>query len=514
MELGRRRFLALGAGTGLAVAAGGTLSGCGGDSPKLRSGGTLVVALPEYPALLNPAQGVSEEARWIADAVVEPLYRYREDTTLEPVLAAADPQVSPDGLVWTVRLRQGVVYANGAPFTAESVAACLRRVSTRETAGEWAPYLAGRITTATAADPSTVRIELPRPFGILRQFLACLPIPHESSLADPQALVGTGPFRAEAITPGQTVRLVRNDRYRGAEAPLDALEFRVVAAPAARVADLKAKRVGIDPRLAADQLKPLQGVKDMQAHAVSSPLDLVTAFNMRRAPFDDIAVRRALAAATPRKLVRDQDFKAFAVLGQGPIGPTTEGWDPTYTPYPEAVDADRVRVLLGESGRSGPVDFTVLLRAGDGLLKPAETMAKQWGTFGLRAKVEEVDPAVWRQRRGAGEFDLAMSLRRPAYAVGRTAFDVLAPAASDHPDNTGYRNPEIDRLLAEAWSVGEATRRAKLCSLANEILVRDAVMVPAVYPRFLTGQARSVESIDEKQMALGRLELTTLHLRS
>ncbi|WTW97264.1 ABC transporter substrate-binding protein [Streptomycetaceae bacterium NBC_01309] len=514
MELGRRRFLALGAGTGLAVAAGGTLTGCADDSPKLRSGGTLVVALPEYPALLNPAQGVSEEARWIADAVVEPLYRYREDTTLEPVLAAADPQVSPDGLVWTIRLRQGVVYANGAPFTATSVAACLRHVSASGTAGEWAPYLAGRIKDATAVDPTTVRIELPKPFGILRQFLACLPIPHEASLADPQSLVGTGPFKPEAITPGQQVRLVRNTRYRGDKAPLDAMEFRVVAAPAARVADLTAKRIGIDPRLAADQLKPLQRIKDMQAHAVSAPLDLVTAFNMRRAPFDNIAVRRALAASTPRKLVRDQDFKAFAVLGQGPIGPATEGWDPTYAPYPDAVDADRVRVLLGESGRSGPVDFTVLLRAGDGLLKPAETMAKQWGGYGLRATIEEVAPEVWRQRRGAGEFDLAMSLRRPAYAVGRTAFDVLAPAASDHPDNTGYRNPEIDRLLAEAWSVGEATRRAKLCSLANEILVRDAVMVPPVYPRFLTGQARSVESIDEKQMALGRLELATLHLRS
>lgn len=514
MELGRRRFLALGAGTGLAVAAGGTLTGCGGDSPKLRSGGTLVVALPEYPALLNPAQGVSEEAGWIADTVVEPLYRFRDDATLEPVLAAADPQVSPDGLVWTIRLRQGVTYSNGAPFTATGVAACLSRVSAPATAAEWGPYLAGRIRSVTAVDPATVRLELPRPFGILRQFLACLPIPHESALADPQALVGTGPFRTESVTPGQGVRVVRNDRYRGPKAALDGMEFRVVPTPGARVAELKAKRIGVDPRLAADQLRPLQRIKTLQAHAVAAPIDLVTAFNMRRAPFDNIGVRRALAAGIPRKLVRDQDFKSFAMMGQGPIGPGTEGWNEKYEPYPEAVDADRVRVLLGESGRSGPVDFTVLVRAGDELRKTADTLAKTWAGLGLRAKVEEVAPDVWRQRRAAGDFDFAMSMRRASYAAGRTAFDVLGPAASDHPDNTGYRNPEIDRLLAEAWSVGEATRRAKLCQLANEILVRDAVMVPPVYPRFLTGQSRSVESIDEHQMALGRLELTSLRLRS
>ncbi|NUU22521.1 MAG: ABC transporter substrate-binding protein [Streptomycetaceae bacterium] len=514
MELGRRRFLALGAGAGLAVAAGGTLTGCADDAPKLRDGGTLTVALPAYPAVLNPAQGVAEEARWIADAVVEPLYRYRDDTTLEPLLAAADPQVSPDGLVWTIRLRDGITYPGGAPCDAANVAAVLNWVASAKTAGEWAPYLAGRIGKATAVDAGTVRIELPRPFGVLRQLLACLPIPHQSSLADPQSLVGTGPFRAEKVVPGQSVLLRRNDEYRGEKAPLDAMEFRLVAAPAARVAELKAKRVGVDPRLAADQLKALQRVKDMQAHAVSSPLDLVTALNMRRAPFDNIAVRRALAAGTARKAVRDQDFKGFAVLGQGPIGPTTEGWDAAYAPYPEVVDGDRVRVLLGESGLSGPVNFTVLIAADDGLARPADTLAKQWAAFGLTARVEEVPADVWRQRRRSGDFDLALSLRRPAYAVGRTAYDVLAPAASDHPDNTGYRNAEIDRLLAEAWSVGEAARRTKLCRLANEILVRDAVMIPPVYPRFLVGQSRAVESIDEKQMALGRLDLPPLHLRS
>ncbi len=249
----------------------------------------------------------------------------------------------------------------------------------------------------------------------------------------------------------------------------------------------------------------------MQAHAVSAPVDLVTALNLRRAPFDNIAVRRALAAGMARKPVRDTDFKGFAVIGQGPIGPATEGWDAAYAPYPENVDADRVRVLLGEAGVTGPIDFTVLLRTDDGLRKPAETLAKQWTDFGLRAHIDEVAADVWQQRRSKGEFDLAMTIRRPAGAAGRTAFDVLGPAASTHPDNTGYRNAELDRLLEEAWAVTEASRRAKLCRLANEILVRDAVMMPPVYPRFLIGQSRGIESGTDKQMALGRLELATVH---
>ncbi|MCF2529963.1 ABC transporter substrate-binding protein [Yinghuangia soli] len=513
MQLGRRRFLALGTGSALAAAAGGLLSGCGDGGPKLRSGGTLAVALPAFPAVLNPVHGTAEETRWISDPVVEALYRYRDDTTLEPVLAAADPVVSADGLVWTLRLRDGITNSDGSAFDAEQVAACLRRVADPATAAAWGPYLAGRIRTATAVDAGTVRLELPRPFGVLRQFLACLPIPARSSLDDPQALVGTGPYRLDAAVPGESVRLRRNEAYRGPETPLDVLEFRTVAEPAARTAELKAGRIGVDPRIAPAQVRPVQS-GGLQAHAVSSPLDLVTALNLRRAPFDDIAVRRALAAGTARKAVADELYKGFAVPGRGPVGPATEGWDDDFTPYAAAVDPDRVRVLLGESGRTGQLRFAVLVATGDGLAPVAEKLAAQWTTVGFQAGVEEVAPDVWRQRRAAGDFDLALSVRRPAYAVGRTAFDVLGPAASDHPDNTGYRNPEFDRLLAEAWAAWDASQRAKLCALANEILVRDAVMMPPVYPRFLTAQSRRVESLDEKQMALGRLDLASLHRRS
>lgn len=523
--LGRRRFLALGAGAGLAAAAG--LTGCS-DGPQLRDGGTLLVGLPAYPALLNPAQGTSEEARWVADPVVEALYGYRNDTTLQPVLAAADPQVSADGLVWTIRLRDGVRFADGEPFTAEHVAACLNRVGRAEAAGEWAPYLGGRIAAAGAVDAGTVRIELPRPFGVLREFLACLPIPHQASLDDPQALVGTGPFQVERITAGESVRLRRNDAYRGDKAPYDALEFRVVADAGARAAALRSGALLVDPRLAATQVKALRKASGLQAHAVSAPVDLTTALNMRRAPFDNVAVRRALAAAMDRKAVRDGVYQGLAVLGQGPIGPATEGWTeiavatspaptatltaaPAVRPFGDTVDPDRVRVLLGESGVSGPLRFTVL--ATDEVRAVAEALAAGWTKYGFAPVVETADAATWRQRRASGDFDFALSVRRPAYAVGITAFDVLAPAASDHPDNTGYRNPELDRLLAEAWATGDASRRVKLCTLADGILLRDAVMMPPVYPKSTVGQSRKVESIDEDRMGLGRLDLASLHRR-
>lgn len=525
MDLGRRRFLALGAGAGLAAAAGGLLTGCS-DAPALRTGGTLAVGLPGYPALLNPAQGVSEEARWIADPAVETLYRYRDDTTLEPVLAAADPVVSADGLVWTLPLREGVRFAEGTPFDAEHVAACLRRVNDPATAGEWTPYLAGRLGTVTVVDAGTVRLDLPRPFGVLRPLLARLPIPHQASLADPQALVGTGPFRAERIVPGQSVLLRRNDAYRGDRPPYDAIEF-TVAAGDAGAAQLKSGVILVDPRPTPAQTKALRKVSSLQAHTVSAPVDLATALNLRRAPFDNVAIRRALAAGMDRKTVRDGVYQGFAVLGQGPIGPATEGWgespSPTATPtaspsaptgarpYGERVDADRVRVLLAEAGTTGAVRFTLL--ATEEVRAVATALAAGWVKAGFEPAVDVVDDATWRRRRAAGDFDFALSLRRPAYAVGITAYDVLAPAASDHPDNTGYRNPGLDKLLADAWAADDASRREKLCALADEILVRDAVMMPPVYPKLLVGQSRSVESIDETRMGFGELELATLHRR-
>ncbi|WP_406282925.1 ABC transporter substrate-binding protein [Embleya sp. NBC_00896] len=527
MPLSRRRVLALGAGTGAVAVSTGVLAACGGHA--LREGGTLAVGLPRLPAVLNPVYATAEATRWIADPVVEALYTYRDDTTIGPVLAGADPVIAPDGLSWTIRLRAGVRFHGGDPFTAEHVVACLRRVNDAATAGDWAPYLAGRFGVVSAPDPQTVRIELPRPFGALRVFLACLPIPHQATLGDPRALVGTGPFRLASATEGM-VALRRDPEYRGKAAPLDGIEFR---ASADGVADLKAGRLGVYPRPAPDQVRRLRKADDTRVQEASGPADLVLLPNLRRAPFDNVGVRRALAFGMDRTRVSQEVYKGAAVIGQGPLGPGNEGWDAEFTPYGRGVSPtatpkpsasatagptvapERVRAMLGEGGVPPGVRFTLLAVVGEASELPdvARVLAEGWNRIGFAVTVENVDAAAWAGRRRAGDFDVALVDNRASYAVGRSAFAVLSPAVSTSGDSTGYVNAEVDRLVEEAWGTADNARRAMLCRLAGEIVARDAVVIPPVYPKVAVGRTGRVEAVDADQLAVGRVELATLHLR-
>ncbi|MYW00731.1 ABC transporter substrate-binding protein [Streptomyces sp. SID3343] len=527
MPLSRRRVLALGAGTGLAAVSTGLLVSC--NSHDLRRGGTLAVGLPRLPDVLNPVYTTAEPARWIADPVVEALYGYRDDTTIGPVLAAADPIIAPDGLSWTIRLKPDTRFHGGDPFTADHVAACLRHVSDPATAGDWAPYLAGRLGAITAPDPRTVRIELPRPFGVLRVFLANLPIPHLATLGDPRALVGTGPFRLVEAS-GQLVRLRRDEGYRGKAVPLDAMEFRPVADG---VADLSRHRIAVYPRPTPDQVRRLHKARDTHVQDANGPADLVVLPNLRRPPFDNVGVRRALAFGTDRTRVAQDVYKGAAVIGQGPLGPGNEGWDAEYTPYgrgvsptaspkPSAsatagptVEPERVKAAFGESTVPPGVHFTLAVVTGEApeLGDVARILAEGWNRIGFTVTVEHIDAGAWAARRRIGDFDVALVDNRASSAAGRTGFAVLSPAVSTSTDNTGYLNTEVDRLLDEAWATADNARRAKLTRLAAEIVARDAVVIPPVYPKIALGRNDKVESIDTRLLASGRLDLAGLHLR-
>ncbi|MFI1378747.1 ABC transporter substrate-binding protein [Embleya sp. NPDC020886] len=530
MPLSRRRLLALGAGTGVVAASGGLLAACSGN--ELRTGGTLVVGLPRLPEVLNPVHSTAESARWIADPVVEALYTYRDDTTIGPVLAGADPLIAPDGLSWTIRLRAGVRFHGGDPFTAEHVVDCLRRVGDPATAGDWAPWLAGRFGVIQALDAQTVRIELPRPFGALRAFLACLPIPHRATLGDPRALVGTGPFRLVSAA-GAVVSLRRDPEHHGKAAPLEGIDFRVSADG---VADLKADRVRVYPRPTPEQVRRLRKGDGTYVQAASGPADLVVLPNLRRPPFDNVAVRRALAFGMDRTRVSQEVYRGDAVIGQGPLGPGNEGWDPEYTPYgrgvsptaspkpsPSAtagptVEPERVTAMFGEAPVAGSpgVRFTLLAVVGDAAEVPdvARVLAEGWNRVGFTVVVEKVDSATWAARRRTGDFDVALvDLRGSGYAVGRTGFAVLSAAVSTSVDSTGYVNPELDRLVEQARGMADTARRATLTRVAGEIVARDAVVLPPVYPMGVVGRSGRVESVPVRQLAVGRVALAKLHLR-
>ncbi len=85
-------------------------------------GGDLIVDVQTEPQGFNPLAFPNAAYAWLTRQIIDTLYWYDDDDNFVPVLAAGPPE-STDGMVWTVKLKNGVTYHNGDPFTAEHVAA-------------------------------------------------------------------------------------------------------------------------------------------------------------------------------------------------------------------------------------------------------------------------------------------------------------------------------------------------------------------------------------------------------
>ena len=121
----RRRFLtAIGAiGAGAALAACGTGDSGSGVASNLKpqQGGNLLVGMSAVSDYLNPLVATTSAVAWVSAPVVESLYDFDASGKSVPVLAAAEPEISADGLTWTIKLKEKVTFSNGDPLTAEDV---------------------------------------------------------------------------------------------------------------------------------------------------------------------------------------------------------------------------------------------------------------------------------------------------------------------------------------------------------------------------------------------------------
>ncbi len=364
MTVDRRQALAI-----AAAGLGAPLFSSGARAQMPRRGGTLVVAGDTEPRNLNPGMIASNGVFYVASKVIEPLAEmaYGGDG-LTPRLALSW-EGSADGRSATFRLRPGVTWHDGRPFTSADVAFSALSI--------WKPLQnLGRVVFRDLAavetpDPLTAvfRFSEPTPFQLIRNALPALTAVLPRHLyegtdiaANPAntRLVGTGPFRFVEHRPGEFYRLERNPTYWEPERPLlDQIVYRMLPDRAAIAAALEADQI----RLAAFSAVPLSdlerigrvpGVRVIREGYEGITYSLTVEINHRRRELADPRVRRAIAHAIDRRFVLDAIFLGTAVESTGPIPRFDRQFhtaDVETTPF----DRRRAEALLDEAGfRGGP----------------------------------------------------------------------------------------------------------------------------------------------------------------
>ena len=306
----RRKFLAL-LGAATASVATYNLVGCK-SSPATD---TVIYAQGADPRALDPAFFDDGESAKVSCNIYEGLYRYGDkDTTVHPCLATEMPDISSDGLIYTIKLREGVKFHDGSDFTAEAVKASVDRQLAPNLTSDmpYATFVFGEedagygVVKVDVVDTYTVRFTMRTPST---PFIKNLAMALAAPIVSPTALsknngnlsddpCGTGPFKYVSWTKSDNVKLEAFDGYwdKDRAAKTKNLIFKVIPENATRVTALLNGEVdvidGVDVSMA-DQIKNA----GFELFAEDGMTINYMAFNNDSGICTDQEVRKAIALA-------------------------------------------------------------------------------------------------------------------------------------------------------------------------------------------------------------------------
>jgi peptide/nickel transport system substrate-binding protein len=501
---------------GLTGACGAALSGCRlavdeargatrGTGP--RSGGTLMIAV-NYDA--DPAAAQSQLTTSVTwrRLVFETLTAYDGDGIPRPRLAAGW-DFSEGGRVVTLHLRPDVLLHSGRALDARDVIASLRRTA-EPAARSQGRSIASVITDMTQDDPLTVRLRLKRPAGNLFDLFELASImDHESvaGLASGTSVIGTGPFVWESWTPGDSLRLTRNTRYRSPGRPyLDRIEQSTIADPTALITAIRGGRAHIAYGPAPLDAKGLSADSRFEVGQSASAAYAV-GLDTQAAPFTDLRVRQAIGYAINRERISTQVFAGYGEASSLWWTRNEAGWDAAQSKT-YRYDPDRARSMIAQAGAAG-TQLVMDARGLPSVRSMAEIVRYDLEAVGLGVRIQMLDNATFDERLVAGTLNPLWAAAFGIADLGAATLVSSIPAFLPAKNASHFRADAYRSVVQAALTATPDTRAASVHALGaylqEQAFNHSLVVAPVV-------NVRSRRVRDAAQTRLGALILDNAYL--
>jgi peptide/nickel transport system substrate-binding protein len=466
----------------------------------------LVVALKTEPSSMDPHYHALTPNNQFAQTLFEGLVRGSPDLVPEPLLAES---WTSEGNTWTFKLRKGVKFSDGSPFTADDVVYTYARVpKVPNSPSPFTIYLQG-IEKVEAVDPLTVRITTKQPYPLLANNLANVPIMSSKAAAGSTApegkttaelnsgngLVGTGPYKFVSWQRGAEIVLDRNPNYWGKKPVFDKITYRPLSSAAARVAALLSGGVDMIEDPPTDDLANLKKntalnvVEKPSARVIYVALDqfgektpgiIGTAKN----PLLDKRVRQALSLAIDRNALVERIMGGVAKPAAQLLPYPMQGASAKLV-EPEKPDVEKAKALLKEAGYGN--GFAIQLGAPNGRYindsRVAQTIASMWSRIGVKTSVEAAAPPVFFKNRDS--YAYSAYLAGWAVSTGEMSNALNSLLVTPNPalgigttNRSRYSNPAMDKLVAEASTIMDDKARSAKLAEASEVAMADYAMLP------------------------------------
>jgi dipeptide transport system substrate-binding protein len=423
--------------------------------------------------------------------------------------------VSPDGKVYTFKLRKGVKFHGNAQFTptrdfnADDVLFSWSRMADdanpfhKVTAGQTFAYyedmgMANIVARVDKLDDYTVRFTLKRPEA---PFIADLAMDFASILSQeyfhamlkkgtPNAAdiypIGTGPFEFVSYQKDATIRYKAFDHYWDGRPKIDNLIYSITRDATTRYAKLKAGecQVMAFPKpadLAAMKADPALSVQQKEGLNIG-----YIAFNVEKKPFDNKLVRQALNMAVDKQAILSAVYQGQGQPAKNLIPPILWGYNDAIKDYPH--DPAKARALLAQAGY--PNGFEVELwylpvtrpYNPDGK-RMAELVQADWEKIGVKTKLITYEWAEYRKRSKTGEQGVMMFGWSGDNGDPDNFFvPLLGCAAVQGGGNVSrWCNKEYEELITKAAQTSKQADRAKLYEQAQLIVHEEAPWIPIAH---------------------------------
>ncbi|GAA4979575.1 ABC transporter substrate-binding protein [Kineococcus glutinatus] len=449
----------------------GVDTGEGGDATGGSAGRGLVAAISAQPDQFDPHKTTAYASFQVLENVYDTLtVPSAEDQTMQPSLAESW-ETSPDGLTWTFRLRSGVTFHDGSAFDAADVVYSFKRIIDEELANS---YRFTSVADVVAQDPQTVVFTLTQPMpNLLSQVgefkgMAILPegAAEEHDLAT--TAVGTGPFELTSTSAGGVELTAYQDHWGGAPS-VDAVEFRYITEPTAALTALQSGQVQWTDNVPAQQVATLADDDSIELGRTPSVDYWYLAMNLRKPPFDDRDVRRAIATALDRDAITEAAKFDAARVNQTAV-PEGSYWYYDYAPF--STDVDAAKEMLRAAGVTGPLTLGIMVTSEyPETVTAAQVIAAQLEPLGITVDIQTEEFATWLDREAKGDFDSFM-----LGWIGNV--DPYGFYHSQHRTGAsnnyqGYSNPQTDALLDAAAVEPDQAARKDLYDQAAKLIVDD-----------------------------------------
>src|SRR5215510_459405 len=349
----------------------------------------------------------SNDIRWSFN-IFDNLTARHADGMLYPGLAS---EVKLQGqTTWTFKLRQGVKFHNGDPFTAADA-----KFSIERTYDPNAKTLVATVFTTIdkieTPDQFTLVSHTKKPDPLLAARLAfyggqIVPKKYLESVGNDgfnAKTVGTGPIKFVSWVKDDKLTVEANGEYWGGRPDFDKMFVRAIPETAPRIASLLKGETDVITQLPPDQAgRVTANAPTKVAGALYAGL-YVLCVNSKRPPLDNPLVKQALSLAIDRELIVKELWKGRGIVPSGPIAKGDNHYDQRLPAlaYNPAEAKERLK-KAGYKGEEVFIETTVAYVAQD---KPmAEAIAAMWKDVGINVKVEVIEFSVRAQKNREKSF--------------------------------------------------------------------------------------------------------------